>query len=109
EVDLPVLPDQLLRLARLPEHELIDLGLPVAEARTGERAERAAPVTVRTGIRTVLLELDGPVVLVGEDVERTRDDARGAPGAQAARDDLVVQLAPLGRVGLGHRRRISRR
>src|SRR4029450_9849002 len=43
-------------------------------------AERAPSVAVDACVRPVLLELDGDVVLVPEDVERTRHDARGASG-----------------------------
>ena len=106
EVDLLVLADQLLGLPKTPEQQLVDLRFPLAESGARERAERAPFVAVGARVGAVLLELHGVVVLVAEHVERAGDDARGAPGAQARRDDLVVELPPLGPIGLGHAGRI---
>src|SRR5207249_6931523 len=61
---------------------LVDLRLPLAEARACERAEGTASVAVRTDVGTVLLELDRLVVLVAQDVERARHDTGRASGAQ---------------------------
>jgi len=97
--DVLVLADHVLRLAGLAEQELVDLGLPFAEPRAGKGAERTPSVAVDARVRTVLLQLDGFVVLVAEDVERTRHDARGTPGAQPREHDLVVEVPPLRLVG----------
>ena len=99
--------DQLLGFARHPVERHVDLGLPVAEAWAGERAERAPLVTVGTTVGSFLQQLDRQVVLVSQDVEGAGDDARGAAGAQTGGDDLVVELSPLSVARLGRHLELS--
>ena len=74
--------DHLIGRAGHAEQRGVDLGFPVAEARAGERAERAALITVGTAVGALVLELHGKVVLVAEHVERARHDAGRAAGAR---------------------------
>ena len=94
----------LVGLAHPPEQELVGLGLPGAEpwARTRAGGAPLLPVAAVAGREAVLgLErlVDAAVVAVPEHVVRAHDDAARAAGAQAGRDDLVVQVLPLELLG----------
>ncbi len=94
------MPDISLGLADAAEQVHVGLGLPGAEAGARPGAGRAALLAVDAVVGAELvLEVEGLValldVVVADDVVRAGDDAAGAARAQAALDDLGVQLLPL--------------
>ena len=91
---------------RPAEKKGVRFGLPVPEARAGTRAAGAATQAVAAAARAeLLLQMEGPIDAVGgvvaEHVVRARNDAGGAPGAQAGSHDLVVKFGPLQLPALG--------
>ena len=102
EQQLPPDPGHLVGLAHPAEEVEVGGRLPGPEAWAGSRARRAALHAVDAVARPELvLEVERDVlalvVLVADDVVWAGDDAAGAAGAQAGRDDLLVQLLPLRR------------
>ena len=100
EHDVAVDADHLVGLARPAEEVLVGLRLPLTEAWAGAGAAGAALLAVDAVVGAeLILEVEGLVlarlVVVADDVVRARDDAPGAPGAQAAGDHLGEQFLPL--------------
>ena len=106
EVQLAPDAGHLVGLADPAEQVHVGRRLPRPEARAGPGAGGAALLAVDAVVEAeLLLEVERHVlallVLVADHVVGAGDDAAGAAGAQAGRDDLGVQLLPLRRPAPG--------